>query len=47
MKAKSHNIPKKGKRLESPKVEPSKQPVAQTNEEDLDLKTVPRIGSNQ
>jgi hypothetical protein len=32
MKAKS-TVPEKGERLESPKVEPSKQPVAQTNEE--------------
>ena len=36
MKAKP-TISKKGKRLESPKVEPSKQPVAQANKEDLDI----------
>ncbi len=36
MKAKS-TIPKKGKRLESPEVEPSKQPVAQVEKEDLGI----------
>ena len=36
MKAKS-TIPKKGKRLESLKVEPSEQPVAQANDEHLDI----------
>jgi len=44
MKAK-HNIPKKGKRLESPKVEPPKQPVAPPNEKgwEIDLRDLSEL----
>jgi hypothetical protein len=44
MKAKSI-VPEKGERLESLKVEPSKQPVAQANDEDLgiDLREFPAL----
>ncbi len=44
MKAK-FTIPKKGERLESPEVEPPKQPVSQANEEDLniDLSELPQL----
>ena len=46
MKAKS-TIPKKGKRLESPKVEPPELPVAQANDEhpDIDLEDFPRLSA--
>ncbi len=44
MKAKS-TVPEKGKRLESPKVEPPELPVAQANDEhlDTDLADFPRL----